>query len=285
MKSDMNPAAPRRTARAHWPQIAGQWNLVGSPLRPSAEDISLFAATMEDMPKTTPAPRALVLGVTPELYGLAWPEGTSILAVDHTRAMINALWPGPSGSALEADWTKLPLPPASRDIALCDGGLHLVGFPAGQREMVSRLHKILAERGVAAFRLFASPAERESAAAVLEDLFMKRVPSLNVLKIRLGMALQENPVEGIRLGRVWEVLHRAAPDFNALAGQVGWPLDHLLVINTYHGSSKRYHFVSLEQACRLFCEEPGGFDLVRTVTPSSYALSERCPIVVFRRCR
>ena len=261
--------------RGHWAEVARRWALVGPPLRPSPEDVAAYAEVV--------APRGLILGVTPEIYRLPWPEGADVLALDHTRAMIEAVWPGPPDAAVCADWTDMPGEPASRDVAFCDGGLHLLPYPEGQAKVVENLARVLVPGGLVALRLFTPPPEPESAADVLADLLGGRVANLNVLKLRLGMALQADPSEGVALDSVYAALVAAAPDgLPALAETIGWDLDHLLAIESYRGSPDRYYFVTFEQVRDLFCVSPGGFDLVSMRVPA-YDLGDLCPLLVLRR--
>jgi hypothetical protein len=108
------------------------------------------------------------------------------------------------------------------------------------------------------------------------------VSSLNVLKLRLGMAMQEDIEAGTQLRRVWEKIHQFEPDFPRLAARVGWPLDQLLAINTYRDCPAKYCFLSVADVCRLLCEGPGGF-AVESVRVPSYELGDRCPTLVLRR--
>jgi len=267
---------PASVDRGHWAEIARRWALVGPPLRPSPEDVARYAEVV--------APRGLILGVTPEIFHLPWPDGADVLALDHTRAMIEAVWPGPPGAAVCADWTDMPLEPASRDVALCDGGIHLLAWPEGQAAMVENLARVVVGGGLVALRLFTPPVEPETPAAVLDDLLGGRVANLNVLKLRLGMALQPDPAEGVALASVYAALTEVAlPDgLPALAESIGWDVEHLLAIESYRDSPNRYYFVSFEQVRDLFCVDPGGFDLV-SVQVAGYDLGDRCPLLVLRR--
>lgn len=289
----MLPLAPRQPAPrfddaeavqpgGHWLEIARRWHQVGPPLRPSVQDVAFCTKAVRRWASVHGAPRALILGVTPELYRLPWPTGTELSAVDRTPAMIEAVWPGPRSAVVHADWTELPLDAGSRDLVLCDGGNILLSYPHGQHRFVQALQRVVAPRGLCIFRLFVPPAQRESPAAVLCELLAGRIPNLNILKLRLGMALQESSERGVQLAHVWDALQRAAPDFSRLAARLGWPLDHLLAIDTYRGCSSRYHFLSITEVCRLFTEHPGGFTFAAMEVPA-YELGERCPTVVFRR--
>ena len=182
----------------HWSSIAAQWEQTASPLRPSPEDTQAYLRLCEPWIARHGAPRVLLLGVTPEIYRLPWPQGHDLLAVDRSAAMIAHVWPGPARQVILADWLDLPLPAGSRDLAFCDGGLHLIDHPRGQRQLIEQLHRVIVPGGLCLLRLFAPPAEQESPETVLAELLAGRIPSLNVLKLRLGMAMQPSAEAGIR---------------------------------------------------------------------------------------
>jgi len=266
----------------HWPDISRLWKQVGQPLRPSAEDIGFVTDAIRTQLPGNPPALALILGVTPELYNLPWPKKTKVLGSDHTRAMIDAVWPGPRNAVICAEWTALPLQSGSCNVVLCDGGIHLMAYPDDHRQLVRTLYRVVVSDGLCIFRLFVPPQARETVDEVLNDLAEARIANLNLLKLRLGMALQENITQGVELRRVWDRLHGFAPDFKRLASQIGWPLEQLMVINTYRDSPVRYYFLTVSDVRRLFCEDPGGFELERIYWPT-YELGERCPTVLFRR--
>ncbi|MEA2901871.1 MAG: hypothetical protein QOH36_1758 [Actinomycetota bacterium] len=261
----------------HWTEIARRWGHVGPPLRPGAADLAFYAEVVSGRT----APRALLLGVTPELYRLPWPDGADVIAVDHTPAMIDALWPGPAAAVVCADWTDMELEPGSRDVVLGDGVFHLLDHPGGQARLVDNLARVVRPGGVVGLRLFVPPgaADREAPASVLADLSAGRVANLNLLKLRLGMALQPDPCAGVALGAVYAALDEAEPDLAALAARLGWDLDHLLAIESYRGSDSHYSFVTVDEVGELFVRR--GFELEAVHVPS-YELGERCPTVVFR---
>ncbi len=276
-------ALPHPTLPAgHWQAFARIWEHVGPPLRPSAEDIAFLNEAIGSWARNQGAPRALILGVTPELYHLPWPDGTDVVAVDHTQSMIDAVWPGPRNRVICADWTAMPLSPASRDIALCDGGIHLLPHPDGQEGLMRALQRVVAPGGLCIFRLFLPPQTRETVDDVLQDLLEAKIPNLNLLKLRLWMALHQDSTEGVPLRVVWDTVRSAARDFDRLAAQIGWPLEHLLTINAYRDSPTRYFFVSLPDVHYMFCEKGGGFTLEAVCVPT-YERGECCPTVVLRR--
>ena len=272
----------KREGSVHWQEASRQWQHLGPPLRPSPQDIEFFEDGVQEWIHHYGTPRVLLLGVTPELYSLPWLEGTSFLAVDHSQAMIDAVWPGPKEAALCTDWLSLQLPESSRDIVLCDGGLHLLAYPWEQQQLVHILRDILSDNGMCILRLFVPPAQRESSDAVICDLLEGKITSLNILKLRLGMSLMENVAEGVELGKVWRLIHGVAPDLKGLAAKIGWSLEHMLAINAYRGSTARYYFVTVNQVTELFCINPGGFEVHGLRVPS-YDLGERCPTIVLKR--
>ena len=271
-----------RDRSGHWPEIARQWQQVGPPLRPAEQDIGFCSDAVGEWIRHRGAPRVLLLGVTPELYRLPWPTGTDFLAVDRTQAMIDTVWPGPREAVRCTDWLALALPDGSRDIVLCDGGLHLLAYPHEQQRLVRLLRAVLSDHGLCILRLYVPPPQRESPDTVLTDLLEGRIPNLNTLKLRLEMSLLEGAAAGVELGTVWRVVHEMAPDLAALASRIGWPVDHMLAINTYRGSTARYYFVTVDQVSELFCGSPGGFEVRRLSVPS-YELGEQCPTIVLQR--
>ncbi|MHC4711919.1 MAG: hypothetical protein ACYTAN_01435 [Planctomycetota bacterium] len=272
-----------RDRAGQWPEVARKWRLLGPPLRPSPEDVRFCEDAAREWIRHRGAPRVLLLGVTPELYHLPWPEGTDLLAVDRTRAMIEAVWPGPREAALCEDWLEMNLPGGSRDIVLCDGGLNLLAYPGEQRRLAGILRGVLSGEGLFIFRLFVPPAGRESTDMILKELLAGEIPNLNILKLRLWAALQNSPMEGVELDTVWRAIHAAAPDLEGLASRIDWPLENTLAINAYRGSTARYYLGTVDDVTGLFCGDPGGFEVLRVCMPS-YEGGERCPTVVLRRC-
>ena len=272
----------KRERSDRWQENARRWQHLGPPLRPSAQDIGFNSDIVQEWGRHHGTPRVLLLGVTPEIYNLPWPEGTSFLAVDHSQAMIDAVWPGPKEATQCIDWFSLQLPDNSRDIVLCDGGLPLIAYPHKQQQLVRILQAILSDQGLCILRLFVPPPQQESPDAVLSDLLEGKISNLNILKLRLGMSLMKSTAEGVAVGMIWQLIHEVAPDLERLASRIGWSVEHMLVINAFRGSADRFYFVTVTQVTDLFCDNPGGFEVHRLRVPS-YDLGERCPTIVLKR--
>jgi len=252
-------------------------------MRPTKEDLSNYWDMANEWIQMRGVPRVLLLGVTPELYGLPWPKGTDFLAVDSSQAMIDAVWPGPRKAARCANWLSLDLPKNSRDIILCDGGLHLLKYPQGQKKLIRALHRLLSADGICIFRLFVLPSKKESPGEIIHDLLSGKIDDPSALKLRLSMSLQNSAEEGIELGRVHRTLMRAVSSLEELAEKTGWPVESTLTINNYGDMRYKYYLPELEQAAAMFRIEPGGFQVHRLRTPS-YKLGPCCPTIALRRC-
>lgn len=252
-------------------------------MRPSAEDLSNYWDIANEWIQKRGAPRVLLLGVTPELYNLPWPKGTDFLAVDGSQDMIDAVWPGPEDIIRCANWLSLDLPEGSRDIVLCDGGLHLLSYPQGQHEIIRLLRRTLSHEGICIFRLFALPAQRENPDAVVQDLLDRQIGSLDIFKLRLSMSLQSKPGEGVELAQLYNKLVDTAPDLEKLAANIGWPAEHIKIFGYYRDIKYKYYWLTLEQTMDMFCMDPGGFQAHRLKIPS-YNLGRRCPTIGMQRC-
>jgi SAM-dependent methyltransferase len=177
----------------------------------------------------------------------------------------------------------MPLPNESRELALCDGGMILLEYPRAHRALAEQLHRLLVPGGRAIFRLFVPPQKSETKETVLDDLAHGRIANLNILKLRLGMAMQPSVDQGVAIDDVLRAVESVEGDLPRLAQRLGWTWDHMRVIEAYRNSPARYHFVSEAQLTKLFCHDGRFAPLGRW--QGSYPLAERCPIVAFERQR
>ncbi|TVQ27741.1 MAG: class I SAM-dependent methyltransferase [Spirochaetaceae bacterium] len=266
----------------HWSKFAQMWSRIGPPLRPPGEDVALVKRLVTEWSRANGAPRGLIMGVTPEYYSFGWPDGSSIVAVDHSQSMIDEVWPGPKAAARCADWTDMPIADASVDIALCDGGLILLPHPEGHIRLAQELGRVVGRGGICIFRLFSPVPGDDDSDRVLGDLLSGKLESVNHMKVRLWTATQKTLTEGVRLGDVWTMIQQAVPDLDALAARLGWSTDHLNVLQVYKDSSTRYWCPTPADIHRMFCEERSLFEMQLVHTPT-YAVGAHCPTIVLRR--
>jgi SAM-dependent methyltransferase len=221
--------------------------------------------------------RALLLGVTPELAGAAWPDGTTLCAVDRARTMIDALFAhGPGRAAVVGDWRGLPLPAGSIDLAVGDGCLTNLAFPAGYRALAAELGRVLAADGRAVLRLFATPARRESLDEVAAAI--GAIAGFHAFKWRLAMAI--TPADrSVRIDDVWHAFAAMCPDRDALAARTGWPRAVIDTIDAYRGSAVVYSFPTEDEAAAAMSEH------LRVIgcTRPAYELGDRCPTLVLAK--
>lgn len=264
----------------HWNQHARQWGLIGTPLRPVAEDITLLESEIRDWHARTAvtAPSALLCGVTPEVACMRWPDGTRLVAVDHSRPMIAGVWPAAApGAAICGDWLKLPLADASRHLLIGDGCYSLLVGQARYAAFAAELRRVATDDALLAMRYFVRPDVAESIGRVMDDLWQRRIGNFHVFKWRLAMALHGTLEQGVRLADVWAAWHDAVPDPEKLAAHLAWPPAVVNTINNYRNVATRYSFPTLAEvrACT------GAFAIAAMHVPA-YELGERCPTLIMR---
>lgn len=265
----------------HWSRHAQGWARVGPPLRPCAEDVRVveaaIAAWAGGRGGRAGAPAdVLVLGVTPELVALAAPPASSIVAVDREPAMIDALFePAPGRRAVVGDWRALPLPAAAIDIAVGDGGLSALAYPADYATIVAELARVVRPGGRVVLRLFATPEVPETLADVRAALDALAIRSFDALKWRLAMAIHR----AVAVTAIRDAFDAMVPARAALAARTGWRRDVIDHIDVYRDSPAIYSFPTLAEVRAVFAPR---FDELACHVPG-YELGERCPTLVWQR--
>ena len=112
-----------KSSHQHWQKPAKWWDFLGSPLRPSSEDLDCLKLEILSRLKSVASEikQVVLLGVTPEIATLPWTEDTNILAIDNSPEMISTVWPSNKvtrGKAICGDWREIPLPDNSCDLVL-----------------------------------------------------------------------------------------------------------------------------------------------------------------------
>lgn len=284
-----------RVLDAEDPQVsaASQWRSIltdpanGSPLRPAGPDVGFYTQAIRDWQQDFPgrSPRGLILGATPALYHLAWPDVDDVYAVDQSKEVLQYVWPGRPDRGICCSWLSLDLPSASIDVVACDGGLHLLDWPSGQSELARKLALLVKPGGRVAMRLFLPPPQKETPLYVLQDLLAGRVPNLGHLKVRMGCALMRSPELGVARHEVWEYLRNVAGDrgWIGMAQQIGWDPQALAAIDSYRNCQVRYYYTDINSVQETFMANVGGAFSVAAIHRPSYAMGEFFPTVVFKR--
>jgi hypothetical protein len=266
----------------HWNAHAQRWSLIGEPLRPGPSDLAAIARSVERHFAGKPPETALLLGVTPEIAQMSWPERMQLLAVDQSEGMVRAVWPGDTARrrAIVGDWLALTgQTVAPFDLVLGDGVFSLFEYEAGYARLASSLAQLTRRGGLLNLRLFCRPEPQESLAQVFADVARGGIGNFHVFKWRLAMAVQGNATRGARLGDIWQAFRDGAGSVASLAAQTGWPESIIGTIDGYRDVNDRYSYSTEREVVDLLAPD---FELVETWRPS-YELGERCPHLSFRR--
>lgn len=265
----------------YWDRIADRWRLFGPPIRPVSDDLLIYqdvvdrATTSIDLP-----PRVLLLGVTPELYGLRWPARTAILALDSSAPMIAAVWPGPSDTAVTGSWTAMPFADRSFTLLLCDAGVGLLDHPVGQDQLLAEVYRVLMPGGTFAVRLFAPQGRTGTVAEIFDDLDRGRIATLDALKLRMWGALQQNALEGVRPSEVAGRILDASGPWERLAQTQGWQPDYVRALELQLESASSFHLVDADEFVRM--GHRAGLESAAVHHPA-HVYGDSCPVVEFRR--
>jgi SAM-dependent methyltransferase len=267
----------------HWQDMAKLWNRVGPPLKPSSADIAVFKYQISQwVDRYGAAPRVLILGVTPELYAMDWPAGTTLRALDNSRSMIEYVWPGSQEDALLGSWEDVPLEEASCDLVLCDGGFGLLPYPSGQQRLLREMRRVLAPNGVFVVRLFAPVGKTGNIDHVFAQLDGGKISSLDALKLHLWGALHGDRKEGVCPRDVAEQIFNHIGDPDSLAQTQGWSVEHVHSLELHRDSTAVYCLTDADEVVRMATNDVGGFFLDSINLPA-HEFGNYCPIVALRR--
>jgi SAM-dependent methyltransferase len=288
-------AIPAPLAMEHrFDKHAQHWNLLGSPLRPCADDMHLMQSCFgnwHDMYRSvqTPIPlKALLLGVTPEIAAQNWGVPVDMTAVDISQAMINSVWPGDTVTrrALCADWLELPdsklamaVAEHAFDMILADGVFVLLDYQTGYEKLARAVQRCLKSDGLFLVRPFLRPPVTESWENIFEELWSKRIGSFHAFKWRLLMSLQGDDVsKGVVVVKAWEKYHHQVSSHAHLAEVAGWPVEVIETIDAYQNNPTVYTFPSMDELIEIVSP----YLLFTGQETGRYELAERCPMLSFK---
>jgi len=223
------------------------------------------------------------MGVTPLLASLDWGKGVTVTAVDSSKAMIDALWPGDVPGrrrAVRGDWRDVRSLGYVYDAAIGDGVFNLMGFPDGLRALLRALSEVLRDGGVLVTRAFTRPAIRERPVDVLTQMYQGQIEEFSMFELRLLMAAQSGVQDGMTLSAaaaMWHDVIRAA-GATSLTGEARWETQATETLQRWNESTFAMTFPTLEEIRNVVCEE----FVEMSVAYPSYPLGERCPTVSWR---
>lgn len=274
--------ADEGAGRDHFARLVRQWSNFGPPLRPWPGDTAVVQKVIDGLPAGA---RAAVLGLTPETLECAWPEGTELLALDHSEAMIRALWPvtrrPPGSRAVLASWQAMPIESSCVDLVAGDGCHNQFPYAGGFESLSREIRRVLRPGGRFVIRVFLRPDRAESLDEIARAVAAGDVGSVHALKLRLLAALHEVSGPGSRLDDVWQAWKTIPPPPPGRPSERGWTAEEMEGIESYRGQQVRYLLPTLAEfrarQSRSFVE----LECART----SHELSDRCPTFVLQRER
>jgi SAM-dependent methyltransferase len=254
-RADTEPAAPvspivsadERSERV-WEALAAQWTQRTPPARPAPADTAVLQRLVGETLEGCPAPRALLLGVTPEIATMRWPSGTRLLAIDASAAMIRKVWPAPKvpdAAVIRGDWAAMPIRDASFDIVVGDASLGIQEYPDAFFAVLQEIRRVLRDGGALATRFYTRPETREPLEAVFADLRAGGIGNLDFFRWRVIAALHGGRAQGTFMEDIWKAWVANVPDPPALAESLGWPPDSVAVMETMRFSRQPMIFPTL----------------------------------------
>lgn len=265
-----------------WQNHSRQWNLVGAPLKPSAQDgVLMMKLVPTCLGASQPVRRIAVLGVTPELMQLDWPQGVELAAFDHSEHMLQSVWaPNPmfATHVTLASWQALPVDDAHFDLVVGDGSFNALPSLVEYAPVFQELARISCEKAVMVLRCFVRPDEAESMAQIQHAAMSGLVYSFHALKWRIAMSLAAKDHGAVAVREIYDTFE-AYFDRESLARITGWPITVINTIDAYKMADTVYTFPTLAQ-WRDCCQPLWRVD---QVLYADYELAQRCPTLRFVR--
>lgn len=267
---------------AAWRKHSNQWQKMGPPLRPCARDgeATMKLALPALLARKTAATVA-VLGVTPEIVRLPWPNHVHIHAFDQSAEMIGALWhphPHLPSKVTQARWQELPVPDQSIRLVVGDGSLNALPHVSEYAQVLSELARVLETDGLLCVRAYVRPEHREPLEAIVKDALVGNIRSFHALKWRMAMSLSEAPGYSVAATDILAAFEVAFPDRSVLAQATNWSLEVIDTIDAYREASTRFNFPTLP-ALQDICAP---WFVIHDFVYADYELGERCPTSSWR---
>ena len=286
-----------RNGKAYWnDDIAARYKWMGPPLRPSPEHIQFLETAVAGLAAQGSGGaaqagglaaqagervfKALLLGVTPDIVGMRWPENLLLIGMDNSWPMVHSLWAGSvpgRRSVVCGDWLAPSLPAGSIDLAVGDGSVNCLRSCDEVHRMAANVSSLLKRRAACFLRCYVQPPVKEQPRQVFDAMQAGEISSCHHFRLRLSMAVQDDALRGVSLAEVHR--HWASRGQPArLPSGPGWEKPAVDLIEFYANSETRYWFpalIQLRQILQHYFEE-------EAIHFGSGELAERCPTLVLR---
>jgi len=116
-------------------EYAKFWKKLPFPVRPSRAEIEFWEKAVKDILKTNRNPRAMVLGVTPEIRNLLAQYKIETICSDISPFMVKAMTlamdkQNPNEKIVIGDWLRMPFKDNSFDLVLSDSAQDNISLKA-----------------------------------------------------------------------------------------------------------------------------------------------------------
>ena len=236
--------------KSYWHNICLYWQHLGSPLRPSCQDLQIIQRSIDAFHKAPQNIRLLLFGVTQELLGLDWPITTQITAVEKSSKMIELLWKEHKNNrqVICGDWLRQSF---SQKFNLVLGdGIFCSLNPQQQQSLFAKAYDFLETEGLCIFRLFVLDNSKNTQ-ELFDQLWTNEMANFHLFKIRLAMSLQNDPQQGVKLASVFDVWDQANIHVEKLAAQTGWKEEEINTISIYENKDTVYYFSTQDDYLKL----------------------------------
>ncbi|HVN77288.1 MAG TPA: methyltransferase domain-containing protein [Thermoanaerobaculaceae bacterium] len=269
------------SVEATWEHLASVWDTRRPPARPSPQDTALLERMVAEALAGRTAPRALMLGVTPEIATMHWPAGTRLLAIDASAAMIRKVWPAaaaPGAVVIRAEWAAMPIRDGAFDIVVGDASLGFQPYPDVFLGVVGETRRVLRDGGFLATRVYTRPETSEPIDAIFADLHAGRIGSMEFLWWRLYTAFHGDRTHPAKSSQLWDAWAAHVPDPAGLIETLGWPPGALRSMDALRGSPRTMTFPTLRE---YRDDLAGKFEEIACEAPE-FENGDRNPTMVFR---
>lgn len=225
--------------------------------------------------------RIAVLGVTPEVVQLDWPNTIEIDAYDHSQQMIDTVWkPHPlvASSVTLAQWQNLPVADSHFHAIVGDGSFNVLPTLEDHSLLSLELHRATQPGALLAFRCFVRPEIPESLQAIRSDAYDARIGSFHALKWRIAMALASESHGVVPVQTIYQAFESSF-DRPKLANQTGWSRTEIATIDAYQNTPTSYTFPTLIELRKYLAERWH----LNSVATADYELAQCCPTLRFER--
>ena len=261
-----------------WAQQSVRWQNVGLPTRPTPEDIELMHSLAIN--QNSKLEQVAVLGVTPEIIQMRWPDSVKLNAYDLSEEMILSVWEPNCkvfSKVWHADWQSLPIGDGEIDLFIGDGCLTaLAGIEKGTA-VFKELVRCLKPSGRVVMRCFIRPENKEPIEEIIADVKSHKIKFFGSLKWRIAMALCDDVTSNVMPSEICRIFNESFPDRIALSRKTGWSLETINTLDSYNNMTSPFTFPSLLEIQNIV--KP--LFNIQEIKYGSYELSSRCPVISF----